>query len=148
MLSIFWLMLRWLRISLSNMLNLQEVFQWLNILICCLSKVLSKDFTVTCMVFSKVYALSIQSIQFSYSVVSDSWWPHGLHYARLPCLCSLDSEYLNAFWNLDENFPNHQALLSLCLFFPQCISFHWDFTMRRNKNLSYTFNTMPRSLLS
>ena len=29
----------------------------------------------------RVYGL----INFSYSVVSDSLWPHGLHYVRLPC---------------------------------------------------------------
>ena len=30
-------------------------------------------------------ATSISSVQFSWSVVSDSWQPHGLQHARLPC---------------------------------------------------------------
>ena len=31
-----------------------------------------------------LYCLS-HSVQFSRSIVSDSWWPHGLQHARLPC---------------------------------------------------------------
>ena len=30
-------------------------------------------------------AAAISSVQFSHSVVSNSLWPHGLQYARLPC---------------------------------------------------------------
>ena len=33
-----------------------------------------------------IKAESIDSVQFSHSVVSDSLWPHGLQHARLPCL--------------------------------------------------------------
>ena len=30
-------------------------------------------------------SVQFSSVQFSYSVMSDSLWPHGLHHARLPC---------------------------------------------------------------
>ena len=33
-----------------------------------------------------IKAESIDSVQFSHSVVSDSLWPHGLQHTRLPCL--------------------------------------------------------------
>ena len=32
-----------------------------------------------------LYCLSLDSVQFSLSVVSDSLWPHGLQHTRLPC---------------------------------------------------------------
>ena len=32
-----------------------------------------------------IMLITFHSVQFSCSVVSNSWWPHGLHYARLPC---------------------------------------------------------------
>ena len=35
--------------------------------------------------YSVLTALGNESVQFSYSVVSDSLWPHGLQHARLPC---------------------------------------------------------------
>ena len=35
-------------------------------------------------------------VQFSYSVVSDSWWPHGLQYSRLPCPSPSPGAYSNS----------------------------------------------------
>ena len=37
-----------------------------------------------------------QSTQFSCSVMSDSLWPHGLHYARLPCPSPTPRAYSNS----------------------------------------------------
>ena len=37
-----------------------------------------------------------QSVQFSCSVVSDSLWPHGLHYARPPCPLPTPGVYSNS----------------------------------------------------
>ena len=36
------------------------------------------------------------SVQFSYSVVSDCLWPHGLQYTRLPCLSPATGAYSNS----------------------------------------------------
>ena len=33
----------------------------------------------------KSYISQVFSVQFSQSVVSNSWWPHGLQHIRLPC---------------------------------------------------------------
>ena len=35
--------------------------------------------------YTYIYIFSFSSVQFSCSVVSDSLWPHGLQYSRLPC---------------------------------------------------------------
>ena len=40
--------------------------------------------------------LYIYSVQFSYSVVSDSLWPHGLQHSRLPCPSPTPGAYLNS----------------------------------------------------
>ena len=41
-------------------------------------------------------ALSISSVQFSCSVVSDSLWPHEWQHARLPCPSPTPGDYLNS----------------------------------------------------
>ena len=41
-------------------------------------------------------SLSIVSVWFSCSVVSDSLWPHGLQHARLPCLSPIPRVYSNS----------------------------------------------------
>ena len=41
--------------------------------------------TTTCHLFSKYYVSHLSSVQFSYSVVSNSLQPHGLLHTRLPC---------------------------------------------------------------
>ena len=38
----------------------------------------------------------ISSVQFSYSVVSDSLWPHGMQHARLPCPSPTSRTYSNS----------------------------------------------------
>ena len=35
-------------------------------------------------------------VQFSYSVVSDFWWPHGLEHTRPPCLSPTPGVYSNS----------------------------------------------------
>ena len=40
--------------------------------------------------------LVYQSVEFSCSVVSDSLWPHGLHYARPPCPSPTPGVYSNS----------------------------------------------------
>ena len=58
------------------------------------------------------------SVQFSCSVLSDSWWPHGLQHARLPCpspaprACS-NSCPLSLWW--------HQTISSSVVPFSSCL---------------------------
>ena len=40
--------------------------------------------------------VSVSSVQFSHSVVSDSLWPHGLQHARPPCLSPTPKVYPNS----------------------------------------------------
>ena len=47
-------------------------------------------------IFSAIYWMFISSIQFSWSVVSDSLWPHGLQHARLPCPSPTPGVYLDS----------------------------------------------------
>jgi len=47
-------------------------------------------------IFSAIYWMFISSIQFSWLVMSDSLWPHGLQHARLPCPSPTPGVYSNS----------------------------------------------------
>ena len=51
--------------------------------------------TTTCHLFSKYYVSHLSSVQFSYSVVSNSLQPHGLLHTRLPCPSPIPGVYSN-----------------------------------------------------
>ena len=52
--------------------------------------------------------LTISSVQFSCSVMSDSLWPHGLQHARPPCLSPSPRVYPNSCpWVSDAIQPSH-----------------------------------------
>ena len=52
--------------------------------------------------------LSVQSAQFSRSVVSDSWRPHGLWHTRLPCPYQLlEFTQTHVHWVSDATQPSH-----------------------------------------
>ena len=46
--------------------------------------------------YAKINSKWIQSVQFSRSVESDSWRPHGLQHARLPCASPIPRTYSNS----------------------------------------------------
>ena len=50
--------------------------------------------TIICLLY-KLNLFSV-SVQFSYSVVSDSLWPHGPQHTRLPCLLPTPGVYSNS----------------------------------------------------
>ena len=56
--------------------------------------------------------------QFSYLVVSDCWWPHGLHHARLPCPSPTPR-------NCSDSRPSsqwcHPTILSSVIPFSSCL---------------------------
>ena len=47
------------------------------------------------------------SVQFSHSVVSDSFWPHGLQHARFPC----PSPTLRAYSNIESVMSSNHLIL-------------------------------------
>ena len=51
-----------------------------------------------------IYLICIlyESVQFSHSVISNSWWPHGLQHTRLPCPLWTPRAYPNSMMP-----PNH-----------------------------------------
>ena len=55
--------------------------------------------------------LNRPSVQFSRSVMSDSWWPHGLQHARLPCLSPTpEFTQTHVHWLSDAIQPSHPLL--------------------------------------
>ena len=67
---------------------------------------------------SKVVRVSISSVQFSHSVLSNSLRPHGLQHARLPC----PSQTPRAYWN---SCPSsqwcHPTISSSVILFSSCL---------------------------
>ena len=61
--------------------------------------------------------LYISSVQFSYSVVSDSLWPHGLEHARLPC----PSPIPRAFSDSSPSSQCHPTISSSVVPFFSCL---------------------------
>ena len=61
------------------------------------SKRLSRVFSNTTVQKHKFLTLSVQSVQFSCSVMSDSWCPHGLPHTRLPYLSPTPGAYSNSW---------------------------------------------------
>ena len=62
--------------------------------------------------------LRISSVQFSCSIMSDSSWPHGLHYARLPCPSPTPGACSNSCpWNrwCHPTISSSVSLFSSCL---------------------------------
>ena len=91
-------------------------------------------FFFTVLPFRKLRSsVSHLSVQFSCSVMSDSFWPHELQYARLPCpslsprvysnSCSLNrwchpiiSSSVTLFLSCPQSFPAWESLLMIQLF--------------------------------
>ena len=69
----------------------------------------------------------ISSVQFSYSVVSDSLWPHGMQHARLPCPSPTSRTYSNSCplsqWCHPTISSSVVPFSSCLLFFPATESF-------------------------
>ena len=56
-------------------------------------------------------AMIFSSVQFSYSVMSDSLWPHGLQHARSPCPSPTPGVYsTHVHWVIDAMQPSHPLL--------------------------------------
>ena len=62
--------------------------------------------------------VAMSSIQFSCSVVSDSFWPHGLKYARPPCPSPIPRAYSNSF---PSSQWCHPAILFSVIAFSSCL---------------------------
>ena len=66
----------------------------------------------------QINSSQFSSVQFSHSVVSDSLWPHGLQYARLPWPSAIPGAYSNSCpssWWCHPNISSSVTLFSSCL---------------------------------
>ena len=60
-------------------------------------------------VWTRTFWLS--TVQFSRSVMSDSFWPHGLQHARLPCPSPTPGAYLIKFMPIASVMPSNHLIL-------------------------------------
>ena len=60
------------------------------------------------------------SVQFSHSVMSNSLWPHGLQYARLPCPPPTPRVY-SKFMSIESMMPSNHLILCRPLLLPPSI---------------------------
>ena len=96
----------------------------------------------------------LNSVQFSHSAVSDSLWPHGLQYARLPCPSPTPRAYSHScplIWWISVMPSNHLILccplLLLPSIFPSIRVFSSESVLRIRwpKYWSFSFNINPSS---
>ena len=62
--------------------------------------------------------LALQSVQFSHSVMSNSWWPHGLQHTRLPCPSPTPRAFSNSSplsWWCQSTISSSVNPFSFCL---------------------------------
>ena len=48
---------------------------------------------------------------FSFLIMSDSWWPHGLQHARLPCPSPSPRACSNSFMSIESVMPSNHLIL-------------------------------------
>ena len=93
------------------------------------------------------------SSQFSHSVVPNSWWPHGLQHARLPCPSSTPRIYSNSCpvsrWCHPTISSCHPLLLLLSIF-PSIRVFSTESVLhiRWPKYWSFSFSISPSNAYS
>ena len=90
--------------------------------------------------------LSISSVQFSRSVVSDSLWPHGLQHARPPCPSPTpEFTQTHVHWVGDAIQPSHPLSLLLLLpsIFPSIRVFSNESALHIRWLKYWSFNISP-----
>ena len=101
--------------------------------------------TVLCLEFSSVWVYL--SVQFSHSVMSNSFWPHGLQHARPPCPSPTPGVYQNSSTLSRWCHPTISSSVvpySSCLeSFPASGSFPMSQLFSRGGRRSFTFNIGP-----
>ena len=70
--------------------------------------------------YTKINSKWIQSVQFSHSVLSDSWWPHGLQHPRLPCPSTIPAACSNS---CPSSQCCHRTISSSVVPFSSCLKF-------------------------
>ena len=145
-------MLRWHTDSIDmNLSKLQEAMKdrkaW-----CAAIHGLAKSWTQ--LANEQQYLKLYTEVQFSCSVMSNSWQPHGLHHARLPCPSSSPS--VLRFMSIELVMPfNHlvlcRPLLLLLSIFPSIRVFFNELTLciRWPKYWSFSFTiSLPMNIQS
>ena len=98
----------------------------------------------------KCYHVWNNGLLFSFSVVSDCLWPHGLQHARLPCpslypgICSTQVRWLNDAVQPSHslllpspslNLPQHKDLFQW-VGFPHLVAKYWSFSISPSNEYS------------
>ena len=87
------------------------------------------------------------SVQFSFSVVSNSLQPHGLQHTRLPCPSPIPGAYSNS--SIESVMPSYHLILCHPLLPPSLFPSTWVFSsesvlcIRWPKYWSFSFNISP-----
>ena len=116
----------------------------------------SRDWTwVSCMagrfftIWVTKQAIQFSSLQFSHSVMSDIWRPHGLQHARLPCPSPTPRDYSNSC-PLSPWCPSNHLILCYPLLLPPSIipsirvfSSESVLCIRWPKDWSFSFSISP-----
>ena len=73
--------------------------------------------------FPLLEQVPVTSLLLRCSVVCDSWWPHGLQHARLPCpSTSLEFAQIHIHCVGDATYPSHPSHFSSVQFSPSVVS--------------------------
>ena len=133
----------------------ERILEWIAIPFCRESS-WSRDWTwVSCMAgrFFTIrvtkQAIQFSSLQFSHSVMSDIWRPHGLQHARLPCPSPTPRDYSNSC-PLSQWCPSNHLILCYPLLLPPSIipsirvfSSESVLCIRWPKDWSFSFSISP-----
>ena len=95
------------------------------------------------------FSVTFNSVLFSHSVMSDSLWPHGLQYTRLPCPLPTSGAYSNSCPSSQVMPSNHLILCCPLFLQPSIVPSIRDFSdesvllIRWPKYWSFSFSISP-----